>query len=271
MAAQGPTEARLKDNTGALADLQDAPWIAGCVRACLPTTVLTGQLDGRFYSVETCLPGEPGTVLLPFVPAVRVVTANALDFLAAFQSGSRSARVWTAEAWQAAVQPAVDRVGELARARGAGDRYLRLTATIRERVLEQPLPVVFAHGNFWIGNVLFGCDGRVSGVIDWDCAAREGLPLVDAVYLLVRTESLIDKSSVGQAVADWLRRRRAASGGLIERYCRALSIPPALVEPLTYLSWILHVDAHCKYGTAAVTRPQWLAKNIGPVLDAVAA
>ena len=48
------------------------------------------------------------------------------------------------------------------------------------------IPVGVAHGDFTLGNVLFNGD-TLKGVIDWDHARRDGIPLVDALLMIINS------------------------------------------------------------------------------------
>jgi hypothetical protein len=48
------------------------------------------------------------------------------------------------------------------------------------------LPADLAHGDFWLGNVLFK-GSEIAGIIDWEWPRRNGLPLVDALYMLLNS------------------------------------------------------------------------------------
>jgi hypothetical protein len=75
--------------------------------------------------------------------------------------------------------------------------------------------------------------------------------------------------SYGEAFAGWLRAPEAWHAGAARRYCDALSVPDAAVEPLALLSWVQHVDTHCMYSTPALARPQWVERNVTAVIRAV--
>jgi hypothetical protein len=131
-----------------------------------------------------------------------------------------------------------------------------------------PLPSVYAHGNFWLGNALFDERGELTGVIDWDCADNRSLPAVDLIYLAIRTHSLAHKSSFGEAVADWVDTESLPFlDECVAQHRAELSLPAGVVVPLSYCSWILHLDAHCRFGTRPSTDVQWLDKNVRHVID----
>ena len=59
------------------------------------------------------------------------------------------------------------------------------------------MPGSVAHGDLWLGNILFSGDS-VSGIIDWDWAHRDGLRLVDALRLLFMSYSVFRNVSAAE-------------------------------------------------------------------------
>jgi len=53
-----------------------------------------------------------------------------------------------------------------------------------------------SHGDFWCGNVLVS-DGRVSGVVDWECATGEGEPLRDLARFALAYALYLDRHTRG--------------------------------------------------------------------------
>jgi hypothetical protein len=51
------------------------------------------------------------------------------------------------------------------------------------------LPCALSHGDFWLGNVVFR-GHQLAGIIDWEWAQPEGLPLADALLMLIGSHSM---------------------------------------------------------------------------------
>jgi hypothetical protein len=51
------------------------------------------------------------------------------------------------------------------------------------------VPAGLSHGDYWLGNVLFKGDA-VAGIIDWEWARTDGIPLSDALLMLLRSPSM---------------------------------------------------------------------------------
>jgi hypothetical protein len=63
----------------------------------------------------------------------------------------------------------------------AADALMEWSETVR-------IPGCVTHGDFWLSNVLFRGD-TIAGIIDWEWARRDGIPLVDVMYMLLFTSA----------------------------------------------------------------------------------
>jgi aminoglycoside phosphotransferase (APT) family kinase protein len=106
------------------------------------------------------------------------------------------------------------------------------------------LPTVFQHGDPGTWNVLITQNGR-SAFLDWEASEPQGMPLWDLVYFL---RSYCVGAARAQGVADGLAGfeqqflQTSALSDLvvqsIERYCEAIDLPRAYLEPLFYTCWM---------------------------------
>jgi len=261
------TEPRLRQNAGALTLLSQLSWVTPFVSARCPTLVLLGTASGYFYSAETALPGRDGASILRAHAGTDELILSAERFIAELQKASLVGSNPGRPLWEEHFQPAVERVARLAESAGEAHCYRQLASYIRNRLAAQPIPSVYSHGNFWLGNVLFDTNDNLTGVIDWDCTTEFALPAVDLIYFLVRTDSLTRRVSFGEALADWIDAESVPFlDDCLTRHCHELSIPTDLITPLSYCSWIQHLDAHCRFGTSTSADARWLSRNVRQVL-----
>ncbi len=264
---QASTETRLRQNAEALKALGQLGWVTPFLSARCPALVLLGTTSGYFYSVESGILGQDGASLLRARGCADELILSAEHFLVKLQKASLKVSTAGPPQWEMHFESAVERVERLAKRAGGTQDYHQLISDIRNRLAEQQLPSVYSHGNFWLGNVLFDTANDLTGVIDWDCTTEFALPAIDLIYFLARTHSLMRGVSFGEALADWIDAESLPFlDDCITRYCHELSIPATLVAPLSYCSWIQHLDAHCHFGTSASTDPRWLDQNVRQVL-----
>lgn len=118
----------------------------------------------------------------------------------------------------------------------------RLETSLRERLLGSELPVVFMHGDFKIENVVVDEDSfRLLGIIDWELAETEGLPLLDLWYLFLYNRQIERGVDFLTAAQDLLPPQRLTDkeNALYAEYVRELNFAPRLV-PAFVASLILH-------------------------------
>lgn len=53
-----------------------------------------------------------------------------------------------------------------------------------------------AHGDFWLGNILFRGDS-LAGIIDWEWARRDGIRMVDVLHMLLFSSAMEHDASFG--------------------------------------------------------------------------
>ena len=106
------------------------------------------------------------------------------------------------------------------------------------------VPLVFSHGDPGPHNLLVTSSGRVT-LVDWENADPHGLPLWDLfAFLRGFTTWASRRTRPGKRVA--AIRRTFVDGspftplvaGSVERYVEAMSLDPALVEPLFWTCWM---------------------------------
>jgi aminoglycoside phosphotransferase (APT) family kinase protein len=258
---------RLRHSATALDGLHACGWITPFLADRCPRILATGSVSNQYYSVETAVSGQDGLSLLNTKVSVLELIDSAEQFVLKLQKASLDDE-GPGQEWQADFEAAAARVAQLAELAGQGRRYAELIAAIRARLGAQAVPSTYSHGNFWPGNILYGPDNGLTGVIDWDCATAASLPALDLLYFLIRTHSLVRGGSFGEAFADWVDAPSLPMlDGCLTRHCRELAIPLALIVPLAYCSWIQHLDAHCRFGTATSSQARWLQRNVRVVLD----
>jgi SAM-dependent methyltransferase len=131
-----------------------------------------------------------------------------------------------------------------------------------------PLPVVCSHGDFWPGNLLTDSGGdRLTGIVDWEFADQEGMPLLDLLQLLLYTKGLFSGKGFTRSLVDRLLARRFADDErpFIEDYCHKLGISDRLLWPLVFMAWLDWVyrraNVHCYL-------PSWRRNEMDGFLEA---
>ena len=80
-----------------------------------------------------------------------------------------------------------------------------LEAILRSQLYGRELSFAWSHGDYWPGNILVQpTDGAISGIVDWDRASAEQIPLHDLLHLLAYTRKLQRRSDLGEAIVSYL-------------------------------------------------------------------
>jgi Phosphotransferase enzyme family len=158
--------------------------LSGPVRGAIPRPLGLHLVDGTEVLLQT---GVPGRHLFAAVASGRLRPSAlarqldlALDWCVAMQSASAHLVVVDDTLVAAKLEPlASAAVALLDGDPGVGsllDRTLAHARTLRGT----PLPLVACHGDYWAGNLLVE-GGQVCGVVDWERATLDELPLWDLV------------------------------------------------------------------------------------------
>lgn len=103
---------------------------------------------------------------------------------------------------------------------------------------------VWMHGDFKIENLLFDPDDlRVTGVIDWDLARRNGFPLGDMLYLVAYNRVIREGGEVEEFILDVLIPRRLSEEEvtLLRVYMTALDLDDDFFDLLIVMFCIHHL------------------------------
>jgi aminoglycoside phosphotransferase (APT) family kinase protein len=143
-----------------------------------PQPLAAGHHDGIDYFAESRLSGVS-------VEAARVSTrrrhrlaASARAALEEAQAATSRQVDLTAPLFERLFAAPVERLAGGAPA-GTVDKLRAFLRHTWQRLDGRSMPLVLVHGDFKCGNILWTSNDRVSGVIDWDMAGLQGLPLLD--------------------------------------------------------------------------------------------
>ena len=116
---------------------------------------------------------------------------------------------------------------------------------------DQGISLVAAHNDLTMWNLLIADDGSI-GVLDWEAAASQCLPLGDFVYAAVDAVASIDGyASRAQSARDCFAprgRHAPLVGALTSRLAGALELSPPTVELLTHACFLQHARNELRFG-----------------------
>ncbi len=117
-------------------------------------------------------------------------------------------------------------------------------------LLGQKIPLVWNHGDFWLGNILVDKHNlSITGILDWDLSSAEYFPLLDIFNLLVNNRILIKRISWFEAVLDMFfpLKMSTVEKALLDIYIHRLNIPEKNVPVLGIIYCIDVIKNRLKY------------------------
>jgi aminoglycoside phosphotransferase (APT) family kinase protein len=252
----GPAKSSLEAQFRALEALRAAN-PPDVVASRVPWNLRYGRLGLADWSLERRLPGAPHPATLP--PRL---LEDCVEFLVSLFRNS------DAEAADGSIVRAAETIARVT----VPEHAARITAFGREIEAQlAEVPRGFAHGDFWNENLLTR-RGRLLGVVDWDAAGSNSLPLVDLIHLRLtalrwRTREYMGEGIVRQLVP-WAR---AGGDELTRSYCRQaeISLVPGHLEALVMAYWLLYVARDLTTYADRTRRPEWMERNVETLARAV--
>jgi hypothetical protein len=202
-----------------------------------PRVLFCQELDGFLTLAETTIEGRLlGEIIRP--ENHRELALRATEWSARLAEGTPPAPrdVW----WGRLVEPVL---AQFERTFGSVIDPGAFRAAIQAVGSLGALPLVCEQRDFSPWNLLLDGAGNL-GVLDWESAEMQGLPVLDLVYCLTYLTANIDGSG---RVWESLRRSLdpASPAGRItqeclERYLERVAVPASAVAPLRLLAWMIH-------------------------------
>jgi hypothetical protein len=192
--------------------------------ARVPEVLALRRLAAGTALLERPLPGEPADALLPRAPdalwPLLTALAGWLGRWHALEARPAPATAARLAAWL------LDPAAELGRELPGGDGYRSRLQQLAAGLAGTTVPVVPAHHDLTMANVLWRGD-EVPAIVDWEHAAADGLPLMDLAYA---TTDAIHRAT-GRSRAAAFRACFAPGGADAERTRALLALLPDRVRP----------------------------------------
>lgn len=261
----------LRRQRAGLSALQGDPRL-GDWSALLPAPLAEGEVDGQPYWIERALPGRDMRSLLYDAAARARARQAAADAITLLHRRTAFTVTVTAEMREQWIDRPL-RIIRLAAAQTSREVHhdlviQRVAAELHEALAGRTLRVGWVHGDYWASNLLVTPDGRrLLGIVDWDRAAPNELPMHDLLHLLIYQRKLLarhrEPSGVIQALLKgqrWTLDERA----LLD----AAELPWQGAEEriMVRLYWLRYAATFLAQHPERASDERWVAHNIGPVL-----
>ncbi|HJZ49133.1 MAG TPA: phosphotransferase [Roseiflexaceae bacterium] len=243
--------------------------------AVVPRAISWGDWEGRPYYVETALSGvgaaslvhhqaEPVTMKQDAAHLIRQLHLATLrrrvvdDTLFARLAGDDLALLrQLAPSWpeSALLLQKLDQFDDL----------------LRRQVAGCEMPFSWVHGDFWPGNLLIQPDaGTITGVVDWDRASADQIPLHDLLHLLAYERKMQRRSELGEEIVGYLLPAAFDQDerSLVKEAIWQLDLPASVefFRAITLLYWLRFAATNLSRYPAFRSDGRWLKNNVLLVL-----
>lgn len=236
------------------------------LRAIAPGAALDGvsvpgliderQLGGLPLIVETSLPGMLArNVLHGSGEAADGLLRRLARWLAEWNRATRTERIFTADdAERMVLAPA----RALASSWSEGPGYLERLARLCERRVGRHATFVASHNDLTAANVVMA-EGETIGIVDWERAERESLPLGDLVYAAADFTAAVDgyqdRAAAFAATFGARGSRRRLAGELVAAATRDNRLDAELAELCIHACWLGHAENERRSEDTSGERP----------------
>jgi len=205
----------------------------------IPSVFGPRVIEGCLYFPIQAIPGM--SVELVF-PGLEQATRNAAEFLLDLSFASKSRVELDEETYQKLFGRLFTETKE--RADELVDLLDRIEAGVRKLLSGKSLDMVFMHGDFKMENMILDCNSlEINGVIDWELADREGLPLLDLLYLITYNKIVVTGMDQFDVIRQILLEDEFTDEEqqLLDQYREQFDIDRSLYEALLAMFIIHHL------------------------------
>lgn len=209
--------------------------IPGHLKAGIPEVLWRGELGGRTFVAHTLVSGIRADRLPARLRplAVRLALRFVTDLHAA-----TAVREENPDLCLSVLRESLDIVARACPDALAADLYERCLAVLQSGSA-QGLPLVRLHGDFGLYNVFVSrAATELNGVIDWDSSEERGMPLYDALTVLL-TGASEDSRPFTEHFISAIEQVKDTSAvrSAMDEYCAALKLQPAQTAALLLASF----------------------------------
>lgn len=272
MAHSEEGNASLRQQDAILNALRAEPRLADW-HTLFPTILSSDEVDNSFYVVERSLPGRDARFTVSDPQLRERVLSLAVATISEFHQCTATTVIVDHEMSRQWIDEPLQAVRELLTQRGHAAGNLAaidlLAARLHDALDGRQLPVSWLHGDFVLSNLLVSTDGtQITGILDWDLAAPDELPLLDVLQLLLSTRMLVEKRELGHVVCDLLEGAEwtAFEAGLLDMAQSALPGDSVELQVMILLCWLRHIAAGLKKSSRSAGHWVWVTWNIESVL-----
>ncbi|MDQ2998541.1 MAG: aminoglycoside phosphotransferase family protein [Chloroflexota bacterium] len=243
--------------------------------AFVPRAVAWGDLQGRPYYLETALPGVGAADLVRSQTEPASMLQDAARLIGQLHLGTVRRRLVDEALFKRLAGDDLALLHQLAvgwpEATLLRQKLDQLEELLRSQIAGHELPFSWTHGDFWPGNLLVRpAAGVIGGVVDWDRASADQIPLHDLLHLLAYTRKLQRRSELGDEIVSYLLPAAfdKYARSLVKEAIGELGLPTSgeFFQAITLLYWLRFAATNLSRYPAFQRDSRWLKNNVFLVL-----
>ena len=243
--------------------------------AFVPRAVAWGDQYGRPYYVETALPGIGAADLVRRQAEPVSMMRDAAHLIGQLHLGTLRRLMVDETLFARLAGDSLALLGSLVggwpEAVLLRQKLEQLDELLRNQIAGHELPFSWTHGDFWPGNLLIQpAAGVIGGVVDWDRASAEQIPLHDLLHLLAYTRKLQRRSELGEEIVSYLLPAafEKYERSLVKEAIEQLELPTSVdfFRAITLLYWLRFAATNLSRYPAFQRDGRWLKNNVFLVL-----
>lgn len=243
--------------------------------AFVPRAVAWGDLQGRPYYLETALPGVGAADLVRSQTEPASMLQDAARLIGQLHLGTVRRRLVDEALFKRLAGDDLALLRQLAvgwpEAMLLRQKLDQLEELLRSQIAGHELPFSWTHGDFWPGNLLVRpAAGVIGGVVDWDRASADQIPLHDLLHLLAYTRKLQRRSELGDEIVSYLLPAAfdKYARSLVKEAIAQLGLPTSgeFFQAITLLYWLRFAATNLSRYPAFQRDSRWLKNNVFLVL-----
>jgi hypothetical protein len=174
----------------------------------IPTILGHGDLDGAAWLAERAVRGRSGRKPLGNPAQRRLVleaTAAAIDQIHKATARARVVGDPEIRHWVGDRVGIIEDIDSSGSPRVSGiDSLATIASSVARELQGRSVTTSWIHGDLWPANVLIDERGGI-GIIDWDSAEPDELPLQDQLHLTITSRRIVEHKDLGTVVSELLR------------------------------------------------------------------
>jgi hypothetical protein len=242
----------------------------------VPRQIASGSIAGRPYIVEHALVGSDGRQLAYDPCARRCLLRTAAHAINELHQRTTTSLIVDDAQLNAWIDEPVLLLQSLVARSPSADRA-HLSARLREAAeqLRRALPgrvvdVSWIHGDFWVGNFLAEPSGvHLNGIVDWDGAQPDGLPMHDILDLLLHTRRVLAlEGELTNTLLHMLGRPCWTTDERVVLEAADLPLPrdAAGYHAMFILYWLRYISRYLRQYPHRARDSRWVTRHIYGVL-----